>query len=392
MDSMNNPFAPNAGSRPPELVGRDELLEAARVLMGRTQLRRSAQSILMTGLRGVGKTVVLNEIMRIAEESGKVVPIYMEACENRTFAEMLASPLRQALLKMNRIEGAKTKVLRGLAALRNFLGTVKISFGDIGIELDPLVGVADTGDRQFDLIELFSAVADAAADKQKAVVLLIDEVQYLSEEEISSLVMALHRMQQRQLPLVMVGAGLPILAKLVGEAKSYAERLFIYPQVGALSDANARRAICVPFGDAGIHLDEDAKAVICAETRGYPYFIQAWGSELWNFIEREPITIADVVKVRDAVWDNLERNFFRIRMERLTPREREFLQAMAVDNDSPCRVGDVAARLNVPLNAVAPCRASLIRKGMVYSPQHGLLAYTVPLFGSYLRRSNPDIQ
>jgi len=388
MDSMNNPFAPNAGSRPPELVGRDDLLEAARVLMGRTQLRRSAQSILMTGLRGVGKTVLLNEIMRMAEGSGNVVPVYMEACESRTFAEMLASPLRQALLKMNRLAGAKTKVLQGLSALRNYLGTVKISFGEIGIELEPLVGIADTGDRQFDLIELLTAVAEAAADKQKAVVLLIDEVQCLSEDELADLVMALHRLQQRQLPLVMVGAGLPILAKLVGEAKSYAERLFVYPQVGALSDENARRAICVPFGDAGIRLTADAQTAICAETRGYPYFIQAWGSELWNFIEREPITMEDVVKVRDAVWSNLDLNFFRIRMERLTPREREFLLAMTTDEDVPCRVSDVAVRLNVPLSAVAPCRASLIRKGMVYSPQHGMLAYTVPLFGAYLRRKN----
>lgn len=388
MDSISNPFSPNAGSMPPELVGRREIIEDARVLLGRTQLRRSAQSLLMTGLRGVGKTVILNEILRMAERQGLAVPIYMEATEDRRLGEMLAFSLRMALLKLNRVEGAKDKVVRGLSALRNFMGTIKIGFGDIDIALEPLRGIADSGDMQFDLIGLFTAVAEAAADKGKAIVLLIDELQYLNEEELGALVMALHRMQQLQLPLVMVGAGLPIIAKLVGEAKSYAERLFKYPRIGALSETDSRMAICTPFADAGIRMEEDAIAMICAETRGYPYFIQEWGSQLWNFIEREPITVGDVKKVRDAVLYSLDSNFFQIRMERVTASEREFMRMMAsvASEDGECGIADIAHGMGVAQSAIAQRRASLIKKGMIYSPSYGLLAFTVPMFAEYVKR------
>lgn len=390
MDSIANPFAPNAGSRPPELVGRDEIFEQARILFGRTQLRRSAQSILLTGLRGVGKTVILNEMLNMAEKMGTIVPIYVEACEDRTLGETLASPLRMALLKLDRATGRKDLVRRGLSALRNFMGTIKVSFGDVGIELEPLKGVADSGDMQFDLIELLTSVAEAAADRQLGVVLLIDEIQYLSEAELGALVMALHRMQQRQLPLVLVGAGLPVLARLVGEAKSYAERLFVYPQVGALSEELTDRALFVPFASAGISAMDDARHAVCVETRGYPYFIQEWGSQLWEFIEGGPIRMEDVQKVRDSVWVSLDANFFRIRMERMTPKEKEFLRVMAevFAKSESCRLADIAAHLGVKVNALAPYRASLIRKGMIYSPAHGLLTYTVPMFAEYLRRNS----
>ena len=378
---------------PPELVGRDGVLEEARILLGRTQLRRSAQSLLMTGLRGVGKTVILNEIVRMAEQQGMAVPIYMEATEEKRLVEMLAYSLRMALLKLNRAEGAKDKVARGLSALRNFMGTIKIGFGDIDIALEPLRGVADSGDMQFDLIGLFTAVAEAAADKGTAIVLLIDELQYLDEEELGALVMALHRMQQLQLPLVMVGAGLPIVAKLVGEAKSYAERLFKYPRIGALVDEDCRAAICRPFACAGIRMEEDAVAEICDETKGYPYFIQEWGSQLWNFIEREPITLGDVNKVRSAVLYSLDSNFFQVRMERVTAAEREFIRAMAsvVSEGGECGIAEVIRTMGVSQGAIAQRRASLIRKGMIYSPAHGSLAFTVPLFNEYIKRVMPTL-
>ena len=390
MDSILNPFSPNAGSRPPELVGRDEILEAARVLMGRTQLRRSAQSMLMTGLRGVGKTVILNEIVRMAEAQGDVVPIYMEATDRNQLREMLSLPLRLALLKLNRMAGTKDKIVKGLSALRNFMGTVKISFGEIDIALEPLHGVADTGDMQYDLMGLLTAVAEAAADRNKAIVLLIDEVQYLSEEELGALVMTLHRMQQLQLPLVMVGAGLPIVAKLAGEAKSYAERLFTYPVVGALTREGAERAIGDPFGRAGIRIEKNALEALYEKTRGYPYFLQSWGSQLWNFIEQEPITLGDVNKVESIVLYALDMSFFRIRMERLTPSEREFVLAMATVSTENLTygVGEIAKALQVPQSAIAPRRAALIRKGMVYSPSHGMLAFTVPLFADYVLRTS----
>ena len=391
MDSISNPFSPNAGARPPELVGRDEILEQARVLMGRTQLRRSAQSLLMTGLRGVGKTVLLNEIVRAGEAQGNVIPIYVEATEGMGIGELLASPLKLALLKLNRLAGAKDAVKRGLAVLRNFMGTIRVKFGDVGIELEPLKGIGDSGNIEYDICELFVAVASAAAAKDKAAILLVDEVQYLSEQELGALVMALHRIQQLQLPLAMVGAGLPILAKLVGAAKSYAERLFRFPVVAALSEDNSRRAICAPFLASGIRMRDDAVKMVCAETKGYPFFIQEWGSQLWNFIEREPVTVDDVCRVRDAVLHSLDMNFFRIRMERVTLAERKFLNAMAkvVDGEGRCRVSDITEKLGVSLNGIGPRRSSLIRKGMIYSPAHGQLAFTVPLFADYMMRNAP---
>ena len=389
MDSIANPFSPNAGSRPPELVGRDEILEQARVLIGRTQQRRSAQSLLMTGLRGVGKTVLLNEMYRMCEAHGEVMPVYMEASEGMRLGELLAAPLKMALLKLNRLEGTREAVRRGLSVLRNFMGNIRIKFGDVGVELEPMTGVGDSGNIECDIGELLVSVADAAADRGKAVMLLVDEVQYLSKEELAALVMALHRIQQLQLPLALVGAGLPILAKLVGAAKSYAERLFRYPVIGALSEDNSRRAICVPFADAGIGMEEDAARMICSETRGYPFFIQEWGSQLWNFIERGPITEKDVGGVREAVMHSLDANFFRIRMERITLSERKFLCAMAsvVDGEGRCRVSDVADAMSIPQNGIGPRRIALIRKGTIYSPAHGVVAFTVPLFSDFIKRS-----
>ena len=389
MDSMINPFSPSAGAKPPELVGRDKILESARVLMGRTQLRRSGQSLLMLGLRGVGKTVLLNEILNRAIIMGNILPIYMEASDAKSLGEMLANPLRMALLKLNRIEDAKAKVKIGLSVLKNFMGTIKVTFGDVGIELEPLKGIADTGDRQFDLIELFTAVGEAAASAQKAVVLLIDEVQYLSSADLGALVMALHRMQQLQLPIVMIGAGLPILAKLMGEAKSYSERLFLYPQIGALSKEEAAKAISAPFASAGFSVDQAAVDEVYAASRGYPYFIQAWGSQIWDFVDREPITLDDVRKVKESVISILDDNFFRIRIERMTPAERKFLLAMAhvVNEEGECRVVEIAAQMHTTLSAITPHRGSLIKKGMIYQTKHGSIAFTVPMFSDFLLRN-----
>ncbi len=387
MDKISNPFSPNAGSRPPELAGRDSTFEDIRVFLGRLPLKRFVQSILFTGLRGVGKTVLLNEVMHMAEARGDVLPIYLEASENRPLGEMLASPLRMALLKINRAKGAGEKVRRSLAALRNFVGTIKVKFGDIGIELEPATGLADSGDLQFDLIELLSAVAEAAAEKRMGVVLLVDEVQYISADEFGALVMAMHRMQQRALPLAMVGAGLPILPALAGEAKSYAERLFTYPVVGALSREASVLAIRRPFSDAGLRITDDAAETVYRRSGGYPYFIQEWGYQLWNFVEREPITENDVKMVDGIVMEQLDGNFFRVRMERLTPSEKSFLQTMASFDGPDIKMSDIAARLGISQKALGPRRSALVKRGMVYSPSHGVVAFTVPLFNEFLRRN-----
>lgn len=388
MDSIKNPFSPNAGSRPPELVGRDDVLELARVMIGRTQLRRSVQNLLMTGLRGVGKTVVLTEILRNAERDNRIIPIYIEASEHKRLGELLAAPLKLELLKLDRVDGAKKAAKKGLSVLRNFLGTIKITFGDVGIELEPHPGEGDSGDMQYDLMALLSAVAEAAAERDKAIILMIDEVQYLKQEELEALVMSMHHMQQRQLPMAMVGVGLPILAKLAGEAKSYAERLFKYPTIGALSEEQTRQALVAPLDGEGVEIEDGALEVICKETGGYPFFIQEWGSQLWNYVEAGPITLEDVERVRSVVMTSLDTNFFMIRMERLTAAEKRFLMSMAevADKLGECKISDVAARMGVVLQTIGPCRSSLIKKGMIYGSGHGLVSFTVPMFGDYLIR------
>ena len=389
MESGLNPFSPNAGSRPPELVGRDDVLNDARTMLERLPRRLSVQSMLLTGIRGVGKTVLLNEVARMAESGGVVYPIYLEATEDRGLAEMLASPLRIALLKLDRIAKTKELVRRGMTGLRNFLGTVKVSYGDFGVELDPLLGLSDSGDMEADLTDLFRAVAEAAADNGKGIVLLIDEVQYLSEKELGALVMAMHRLQQLSLPMAMIGAGLPTLPGLTGNAKSYAERLFVFPEIGALSRENSIRAIRVPLAEAKVRIEDDAAEYVFARSGGYPYFIQEWGFQLWNFVQEEPITLADARCVDVAVSEKLDRSFFRVRVERLTSAERSMLAALAEMEGSEYRLQDVADRMKMNVRALSPRRSSLVGKGMIYSPRTGTVAFTVPLFAEYLKRTMP---
>lgn len=387
MDKIGNPFSPNAGSRPPELAGRDAAFEDIRVFLGRLALKRSVQSILFTGLRGVGKTVLLNEVVHMAERQGNILPVYLEASEDRSLGEMLASPLRMALLKLDRTKGATAAVRRSLSALRNFVGTIKVKFGDVGIELEPASGLADSGDLQFDLTELLTSVAEAAADRKMGVVILIDEIQYVSASEFGALVMAMHRMQQLALPLATVGAGLPILPGLVGEIKSYAERLFTYPIIGALPEEASIRAIRLPFTGAGVGMDDDAAELVYRRSGGYPYFIQEWGYQLWNFVEHNPVTRKDVETVDSVVTEQLDGNFFHVRMERLTPSERMFLRTMATFDGPTVKMADISSALGISPNALGPRRSSLIKRGMIYSPEHGLVAFTVPLFNEFLRRN-----
>ena len=387
MDPVINPFSPGAGAPPPELVGRDAILEEAKILLGRVRLRKPVQGCMLTGLRGVGKTVLLSEVKRMAYAQS-VIPIAVEATEEKPIGALLAAPLKKVLFELDRMEGAKDKVKRGIVALKNFIGTIRIDIGDIGIGIEPQRGFADSGDLEYDLGELFSCVAEAAAEKGRGVVLLIDEIQYLPEKELGALIMAMHRMQQDSLPLAAIGAGLPFLPGMAGNAKSYAERLFRFPDVGALTEKQAMQAICKPMELAGVHVLPDAAHDIYESTYGYPYFLQEWGYQLWNHVQREPITVDDVEAVRARVQERLDGSFFRVRIERLTRSEKDFLYAMAKVKSSKIRIGDLAKIMKIPVASLSPRRSSLIKKGMVYSPSYGELAFTVPLFGEYLERAH----
>ncbi len=388
MDPIANPFSPGAGAPPPELVGRDPLLEQARVLLGRVRQKRPEKSLLLTGLRGVGKTVLLNEIERQASNAGYRT-IVIEAHEGKPLGPLLAPYLRSVLYDLDRIAGAGDKVKRGLRVLRSFLGALKITYADVevGLDIDPEQGSADSGDLEIDLPNLLVAVGEAAEERKSAVAVLIDEVQYFTEKELGALIMAMHKIQQRQLPVVLLGAGLPILPGLAGESKSYAERLFSFPEVGALSEPDAAKALRDPARAAGVNFEPAALREVFKLTRGYPYFIQEWGYQCWNQAPTNAITLDVVRKATPTVIERLDRNFFRVRFDRLTPSEKRFLRAMADLGPDAHRTGDIAERLGVKVTSLGPVRAKLIRKGMIYSPAHGDMAFTVPLFDEFMRRA-----
>ena len=390
MNKIKNPFSPGAGSPPPELAGRDDVLEQAEVLLGRVLAKKPEKSLLLTGLRGVGKTVLLNEIERLAKTMGYRT-LLVEAHDGKSLAALLAPALRSLLFELDRIAGAGDKVRRGMAVLKSFVGSIKVKVADIdiGIDIDPEKGTADSGDLEADLTGLFIALAEAARERGVGVAILIDEIQYLSSKELSALIMAMHKMQQQQLPLVLVAAGLPILPGLLGESKSYAERLFSFPDIGPLPEVAAATALRDPVLAAGESFADDAIAEIFRLTMGYPYFLQEWGYQAWNLALASPITLQVVIDAGALVSTRLDQNFFRVRFDRLTPGEKMYLRAMADLGTGPYRSSDVAEKLSAKLSTLGPVRASLIRKGMVYSPAHGDMDFTVPLFDAYMRRVMP---
>jgi len=390
MDPIKNPFSPGAGFPPPELVGRDPVLEQARILLGRVKQKRSEKSMLLTGLRGVGKTVLLNGIERMAIKSGYHT-ISIEAHEDKALGPLIAQHLRTLLFDLNRIAGIGDKVKRGLAVLRGFIGALKVTVNDVtsGLDIEPEKGAADSGDLEIDLPNLFVAIGEAAEDRKSAVGIFIDEIQYFSQKELGALIMAMHKVQQRQLPLVLLGAGLPILPCLAGESKSYAERLFSFPDIGALSENDAAKALREPAQAAGVAIKRPALQEIFRLTKGYPYFLQEWGYQTWNLATASPITLETVQNATAAVIPRLDRNFFRVRYDRLTLGEKNFLRAMADLGPGAHRTGNIAERLGVKVTSLGPVRAKLIRKGMIYSPAHGDMAFTVPLFDEFMMRAIP---
>lgn len=390
MDPIRNPFSPGAGAPPPELVGRDGVLEQARILLGRVKERRPEKSMLLTGLRGVGKTVLLNEIERMAVVA-EYRTISIEAHENKPLGALLGPHLQRLLFDLDRMAGAGDKVRRGFAVLRSFLGAFKVTMNDVtvGLDVNPERGSADSGDLEIDLPNLFAAIGEAAEDRRSAVAILIDEIQYFSPKELGALIMAMHKIQQRQLPLVLLGAGLPILPGLAGESKSYAERLFSFPDIGALSERDCAKALQEPSQAVGVVFESAALAEVYRLTKGYPYFVQEWGYQAWNHTPQSPITLAIVHDATTSVIPRLDQNFFRVRYDRLTPSEKNFLRAMAEIGPGPQRTGDIADTLGVKLSNLGPVRAKLIKKGMIYSPAHGDMAFTVPLFDQFMIRAIP---
>ena len=391
MDPIMNPFSPGAGCPPPALVGRDNVLEQVRVLLGRVLRKRSAKSMLLTGLRGVGKTVLLSKMEEMARKEGYKT-IKFEVQEDKSLAGLLIPQLKTLLYELHSAGGANAVVRRALSALKNFIKVIKVqvNLGEIGIGVEAIPGLSDSGDMDADLPALFQATAEAARERNTGIALLMDEVQLLRQEELNALILVMHQLQQSQAPMVLIGAGLPTLPRLAGEAKSYAERLFSYPIIDQLSRDESFQALESPVFQEGVDFEPEAMAVIYERTKGYPYFLQEWGAQAWNQAAANKITLGDIIKAEPLVVRNLDEDFFRVRFDRLTDGEKRFMRAMAELDDSGCQVGNVAQLLGVKNTAVSLTRSNLIRKGMIYSSRHGVIDYSVPFFGDFLRRAIPE--
>jgi predicted transcriptional regulator len=390
VDAVRNPYAPGAGSPPPELAGRDELRETVRIALARVRIGRPTKSVLLVGLRGVGKTVLLDQMRTDADASG-INTLWVEAPENRSLPAILAPQLRTALLKLSRNERAKDLATRALRGLAGFARALKVKYQDIevGLDFEPEPGLADNGDLEQDLQALLEATGLAAKEAETALVLFIDELQYVEEEELAALITALHRTSQRRLPVVLVGAGLPQLRGRMGRARSYAERLFDFPEVGPLPPEAASVAIEKPAEAEGVKINADALRRLISETHGYPYFLQEWGKHAWDVADDSPIALEDVEIASITAVAALDESFFRVRFDRLTPLEKRYLRAMAEQGPGPHRSGEIAELLGREVTSLAPTRAQLIAKGMVWSPSHGDTAFTVPLFDEFMRRIMP---
>ena len=391
MDPIANPFAPGAGTPPPELAGRAELRESVRITLERIRRGLPTKSILMVGLRGVGKTVLLDRMREDAEGSG-FHTVRLEAPEGRSLPALLAPELRIALLRLSRIEKAKSLARRALSGLAGFAKGLKLKYHDIevGLDFDPEPGLADNGDLEHDLQALLEVAGAAAKEADTALVLFIDELQYVEENQLAALITALHRTAQRQLPVVLVGAGLPQLPGQMGRAKSYAERLFNFPEIGPLDAASARIAIARPMENQGVIIEEDALEAILTRTHCYPYFLQEWGKHTWDAATQSPIGLKDVEQASVTAVAALDESFFRVRFDRLTSAEKRYLRAMAELGPGPHRSGDIADLLERKVTSLGPIRNQLISKGMIWSPNHGDTAFTVPLFDEFMKRIMRD--
>lgn len=385
MDPFKNPFSPGAGSAPPELAGRQHVLDLAEISCARSISGRNARSLMMLGLRGTGKTVLIGEMRSIGEKRGLLVT-QIEAPEGDSLGHMLLPAMSKVLRSLSTIDAAKHVAERGLRALRGFASVFNLKIGGVEVSVKPEPGLADSGDIQYDLPDLFEEIGKAAQVAGKGWLLLIDEVQYLSSEDLSALIVALHRASQRSLPIVFGGAGLPQVARLAGDAKSYAERLFQYPVIGALSSEAAEQAVLKPIESEGATIAKDALELIVRQTSGYPFFLQEWGSFVWNTASGSEITLGDAKRSYEETIASLDNGFFKVRMDRLTQAEVKFVDAMASLGTGPYPIAEIARVLDRKQSSLSPTRKNIITKGMIYSTDHGHLDFTVPLFSEFLQR------
>lgn len=387
MDPVRNPYSPGAGSPPPALVGRDSEREGFDIAVRRLASGRPARSLMLTGLRGVGKTVLLHEFGRIAR-GHEWMHQHVEAAEDTRFPESIAMLTRRTLLQLSAGQRLADRGRRALGVLRSFQLRWNLpAGGSLDVAIDPVPGRADSGALEDDLADLFLEVAQAAKERQVGVLFTVDEIQYLAREHLAALIVGLHRISQEQLPLMVAGAGLPSLPALAGEAKSYAERLFTFPVIGSLDRSEAEAALATPAGEEGVQWEGDALARVIEETKGYPYFLQEFGKQAWD-VAQDGLSIKkdDVEAAIPIAVNELDTGFFRVRIDRTTDAERAYLRSMADLGEGPYSSGKVAAAMGRTTPQVGPLRDALIKRGLCYSPRHGVIAFTVPMFDQFVRR------
>ncbi|MXP21953.1 AAA family ATPase [Gordonia sp. HNM0687] len=395
MDPLLNPYTPNAGATPAVVVGRDDQMRHFELLLARLERSRTEQSMIVTGLRGVGKTVLLREFQKKANDRGwAIVELEVSKHDDQYFRRQIGQVVRQALLSISPRTRWGARGQKAAAILRSFTLTVdsegRLTAGwDVSGYDD---AAADTGDLAMDLTELLVAVGEAAQDKGKGVVLLLDEIQFLRREQLEALIAGIHKCVQRQVPITMVGAGLPQIAELAGEAKSYAERLFKFPTIGELSEEDARYALNEPAKEEGAEFTDGALDLALELTGRYPYFIQELGYAVWGVAADQTITVDDVREAQTTYEDKLDSSFFRVRLDRATELEQAYMRAMAELGPQPQLAGDVARLLNRSSQQCAPTRSTLIEKGLLYTPGHGYAAFTVPHFDQFMKRSVPELK
>ena len=390
MDRLDNPFAPGAGTRPPELAGRDDVLDALEIAALKCQRGGPTRCIGLLGLRGVGKTVVLDRVRDDVEEHG-LLSAMIEASEARSLPSLLAPELRRVLLELSGRQRRRAAARRAMRALAGFVSALKLRFDDLefGLDVTPELGLADSGDLEFDLTALLEAVGEAARQAGTALILIVDELQYARKPELGALVAAFHRAAQRGWPVLLAVAGLPQLRGRLGKARSYAERLFEFRELGALDAEAARAAVRQPLRKREADIEDEALESIVDRTRAYPYFLQEWGLHSWNVAPLSPIRLQDVRTAEAHATASLDQGFFRVRYDRLTPAEKRYMRAMAELGPGPHRSGDIATILNRQVTSLGPMRSKLIGKGMIWSPSHGDTAFTVPSFDRFMKRMMP---
>lgn len=385
MNPIDNPYTPNAGRKPVAFVGRDAIITDVNNALQRLQKGGSSQNYMLVGLRGVGKTVLLQHLYKQAQKLG-FLTIELEIMERgKSLPEILVPELRAKLFQLDNIESAKDAVHRAWQAFAGFLKHVELTYKDL--EIKPLAGLADSGQLDYDLKDLLLAVGEAAQAANTVLVLFIDEFHAAPKAELTALIQALHKCAQESLPVSLIGAGLPQLRAIAAEAKTYTERMFLYVTIDALDENSATQALREPALKHDVQYDENAIKKVFQKTQGYPYFIQEWGAVLWDNTENPHITVQDIDDAEHKVQAKLDDSFYRVRLDRVTEKEKEYMLSMAkLGNHASYKTREIASAMNKKQQDTSSLRDSLIRKGMIYAPSYGEVAFTVPLFGAYLLR------